>query len=228
MNADQMKRDLEDELASRKPKRSSSNPIPERVSQHREECIRRAQEEKEKDFYANRKPKSTGNVHRNQSNPDGTDDWFDTIYESTVSSPPALEARFPVIPTDAIYLQAGEKCYFQGMVQLVERKQQKEYVHESIGYATSGLFKGSRAGSGVSWSREIGEHTEMRTYSGMLYVTNKRTIFVEVNKGFDKRHTSISAINRYSDSLEIQYGSRTYLIVTSESDRLYELYELLH
>ncbi len=97
-----------------------------------------------------------------------------------------------------------------------------------MGHSTPGLLKENRWGSGISWSKEIGEHTETQVYSGMLYVTNKRTIFVEKMKGFDKKHTSISAINEFYDGLEIQYGSKTYVIMTDDAARLYELYESLH
>lgn len=58
--------DLMDELASIRPKQSESNPIPERVAQQREESRQRAMEEKEKDYYANKKPTGTG-VHRKRS-----------------------------------------------------------------------------------------------------------------------------------------------------------------
>lgn len=217
--------DLKDELASIRPKQSASNPIPERVAQQREESRKRAMEEKEKDYYANKKPISSG-VHKKCNR--GINSTFDDIFESTPAEITSLQEKFPEIHTDDIYLQPGEKCYFHSMVQLIDRKIIKDYLHKSIGASVPGLFKGDRWGSGISWKKEIGEHEEINTYTGMLYVTSKRTIFVEKTKGFDKRHTSISAIMPYSDGLEIQYGSRTYLLMTDDAAQLYELYEMMH
>lgn len=218
---------IEDELAAIKPKRSDDNPIPARVSRQREESIKRAALEREKDYYADKKPKSS-NKHHTFNHNDYEDDWFDAIYEKTESVPNSISDSFPVIPTSDIYLQAGEKCYFKGIIQLVDSKIQKDYIHKSLGHSTPGLLKGNRWGSSVSWLKEIGEHTEVQYYTGVLYVTNKHSIFVEKTKEYDKRHTSISAINEYSDGLEIQYGSKTFVIMTDEANRIYELYEMLH
>ena len=217
--------DLMDELASIRPKQSESNPIPERVAQQREESRQRAMEEKEKDYYANKKPTGSG-VHRKRNM--GLNDTFDDIFESTPTEISSLQEKFPEIYTDDIYLQPGEKCYFYSMVQLIDMKIVKDYLHTSFGTSMPGLFKGDRLGSGISWRKEIGEHEERSSYTGMLYVTSKRTIFVEKTKGFDKRHTSISAIMPYSDGIEIQYGSKTYLLMTDDAMQLYELYEMMH
>lgn len=219
--------ELENELASIKPKRSEGNPIPERVAKQRIENMKKALEEKEKDYYANKKPRNRGSNKSRIHNTVIEEDWLNDIHESS-SEQITQSDRFPIISTNSIYLQSGEKCYFEGLVQLVESKIQKEYIHKSMGHSTPGLLKGNRWGSGISWSKEIGEHTETQVYSGMLYVTNKRTIFIEKMKGFDKKHTSISAINEFYDGLEIQYGSKTYVIMTDDATRLYELYESLH
>lgn len=218
---------IEDELASIKPRRSDDNPIPARVARQREESIKRAAIEHEKDYYADKKPKKT-NTHHTFNNHNNENDWFDTIHESTESVPTSLSDCFPIIPTNEIYLQSGEKCYFKGIIQLVETKVQKDYIHKSLGRSTPGLFKGNRWGSSVSWRKEIGEHTEAQYFTGILYVTNKRSIFVEKTKGYDKRHTSISAINEFSGGLEIQYGSKTFVIITEDAKKIYELYDMLH
>lgn len=217
--------DLMDELASIRPKQSESNPIPERAAQQCEESRQRAMEEKEKDYYANKKPTGSG-VHKKRNK--GLNSSFDDIFESTPTEISSLHEKFPEIYTDDIYLQPGEKCYFYSKVQLIDRKVVKDYLRKSIGASMPGLFKGDRWGSGFSWKKEVGEHEERSAYTGMLYVTSKRTIFVEKTKGFDKRHTSISAIMPYSDGIEIQYGSKTYLLMTEDAVQLYELYELLH
>ena len=115
---------IEDELASIKPRRSDDNPIPARVARQREESIKRAAIEHEKDYYADKKPKKT-NTHHTFNNHNNENDWFDTIHESTESVPTSLSDCFPVIPTNEIYLQSGEKCYFKGIIQLVETKVQK-------------------------------------------------------------------------------------------------------
>ena len=214
-----------DELAGIKPKQSEKNPIPRRAAYRREENRRRAIEEKEKDYYANQKPKNSGNHERTFHSKEKS---MPVRKKTMPDGDMLLSDRFPEIITDAIYLQTGEKCYFSSYAQLIDRKVVKNYVGHSFGISAPGLFKGQRFGSGLSWKKEIGEHEEQHIYDGMLYVTNKRTIFVEQTKGFDKRHTSISAIKPFSDGIEIQYGSKTYMLGVNDAGRLYELYGLMH
>lgn len=38
----------------------------------------------------------------------------------------------------------------------------------------------------------------------------------------------ISAIKPYSDGIEIQYGSKTYSLMTDDAVELYALYEMMH
>lgn len=67
--------ELENELASIKPKRSEGNPIPERVAKQRMENLKKALEEKEKDFNADKKPRNSSNKSR-MHNTVIEEDWF--------------------------------------------------------------------------------------------------------------------------------------------------------
>ena len=219
---------IKDELAAKRPKQSVDNPIPQRTQKRQEEEKQHNIEECEKDYYASQKPKKTGQRKKGRTIMEDNDEFMQALHEPTVIVERGLKGKFSEIYTDDIYLQSGEHCYFVDAVQLLEQKVVKEFIGKSIGHSVPGLFKGSRWGSGVSWRKEIGEHEEHESYFGMLYVTNKRTIFVEKEQGFDKKHTSISAIIPFSNGLKIQYGSKTYFLVLDRALELYELYESLH
>lgn len=139
-----------------------------------------------------------------------------------------FKGKLPSIDTDEIYLQKGEVCYYADNARLMSEKIVKDYINRYWGSSVPGLFQGSRWGGGVSDRKEVGQHIEQEYFDGTLFVTNKRTIFIEKFAGFDKRHTSISAIEPYSNALQIQYGSKSYCIFVPDGYLLNDLYEMLH
>jgi hypothetical protein len=219
--------DMMDEIASIKPKQSQNNPIPLRVEQRKEENKRRVIDEKEKDFYANKRPRNSGGCRKKVDGAE-SQDIFNDIYNLTVEKTPKKSNGFPIIDTNDIYLQSGEKCYFISNATLIDRKLERDYVTTRAGVAGQLIFEGDFYTKNYTRRKLVGEHVDQSSYTGTLYVTNKRTIFIEKYKGFDKKHTTISAIIPYADGLEIQYGSKTYALMLERANELYELYEMLH
>lgn len=139
-----------------------------------------------------------------------------------------LKGKLPDISTGEIYLQKGETCYYVDNARLMSEKIVTDYVNRYYGHSGPGLFNGTRIGGGIGDRKEVGQHVEKDFYDGTLFVTNKRTIFIEKFAGFDKRHTSISAIKAYSNAIQIQYGSKNYSIFVPDGFLLNDLYEMLH
>lgn len=135
--------------------------------------------------------------------------------------------HFPSIDTNEIYLQKNEICYYADRARLMNEKTVKEYMRKMTGVGGP-LFLGLHVHYGNYQKIQTGEHVEREFFDGKLFVTNKRTIFLEKEQGFDKRHTTITAIKPYSDGIEIQYGSKTYSIFVPDGYLLNDLFELLH
>lgn len=138
------------------------------------------------------------------------------------------KGKLPNISTNQIFLQKSEICYYMDNARLMNEKVVKEYLTRHYGHGGKGLLPGSYFATGGSKKIEIGEHVEQEFFDGMLFVTNKRMIFLSKEAGFDKRHTSIAAINPYSNAIEIQYGAKTYNLFVPDGYLLNDLFELLH
>lgn len=145
------------------------------------------------------------------------------VYKDTIQ-----KGRLPSIATSEIYLQKGEVCYYADNCRLMNEKVVKDYISKHYGHSSLGLFKGTRLSSGFTKKVEVGEHVETEFYDGTLFVTNKRTIFLHNSAGFDKRHTSITAIKAYKNAVEIQYGTKFYCIFVSDGYLVKDLFEMLH
>ena len=139
-----------------------------------------------------------------------------------------FQGRLPSISTNQIYLQKSEVCYYEDRCRLMSEKLVKDYISKYRGGSVPGLLPGTHWGYGVSDRKQIGEHIETEYFDGVLYVTNKRTIFLHKFAGFDKRHTSITAIKPYSNAIEIQYGSKNYCLFVPDGFLLNDIFEMLH
>lgn len=145
------------------------------------------------------------------------------VYKDTIQ-----KGKLPSIATNEIYLQKGEVCYYADNCRLMNEKVVKDYISKHYGHSSPGLFKGTRLSSGFTKKVEVGEHVETEFFDGTLFVTNKRTIFLHNFAGFDKRHTSITAIKAYKNAVEIQYGTKFYCIFVPDGYLLNDLFEMLH
>lgn len=145
------------------------------------------------------------------------------VHKDTIS-----KGKLPSIATNEIFLQKGEICYYSDNCRLMNEKVVKDYISKHYGHSGPGLFKGTHWASGFSKRVEVGQHVEKEFFDGTLFVTNKRTIFLHNSTGFDKRHTSITAIKPYSNAIEMQYGTKFYCIFVPDGYLLNDLFEMLH
>lgn len=90
-----------------------------------------------------------------------------------------------------------------------------------------GLFKGDRVHFGGGTAEPI-EEIITEQFKGILYVTNRRVIFVSKVNGFDKPYKSLSAVTPYSNGIELQYGSTTYSLLVPDGDLLNAVFKLVN
>jgi len=71
-----------------------------------------------------------------------------------------------------------------------------------------GLFKGTRVHIGGG-NTDVVDNVQYDTFKGILYITNKRIIFVGDANGFDKRIDDLIAITPYSNGVELQFNKES-------------------
>lgn len=130
--------------------------------------------------------------------------------------------RLPILNANNIFLNKGEKIHLIDKAVYLEEKVVKHYRH--VGHSAPGLFKGTRYN--VGGSKPI-EHTEYVKHPGILYVTNQRLIFQTKDKGFDKTYKYLSAINPFSNAIELQFGNKTYNMIVADGNTIYQALQLI-
>lgn len=131
-------------------------------------------------------------------------------------------SRLPQINTSKIFLKRGEYCVYIDKAILNVEETKKLYKH--AGGSAPGLFKGTRINTGRGWTKD---YTEIKQYKGILYITNKRTIFQANEKGFEKNNSTLSAIDPYSNAVILQFGQKTFHLVVPDGSIVNHVYKLV-
>lgn len=135
--------------------------------------------------------------------------------------------RLPRLNTDTIFTQKGEHIHYIDKAILLKDKTKKHYQSRHTGVSMPGLFKGDRVHFGGGTAEPI-EEIITEQFKGILYVTNRRVIFVSKVNGFDKPYKSLSAVTPYSNGIELQYGSTTYSLLVPDGDLLNAVFKLVN
>lgn len=138
-----------------------------------------------------------------------------------------LNGRLPRLNTDTIFTQKGEYIHYIDKGILLKDKTKKHYQSKHSGYSMPGLFKGDRITFGNGQAEPI-EEIITEQFKGILYVTNKRIIFVNKDNGFDKPYRNLSAVTPYNNGIELQYGSTTFCILIPDGSLLNEVIKLVN
>lgn len=132
----------------------------------------------------------------------------------------------PTMRTDRVMLTQGEVCHFSERAILMTEKTQKRYVGNSSGFSFR-VCKGVTYRTGQRRGRPI-EETYTEKNKGLLYVTNKRIIFVSDKNAFDKKLKSLTAITPYSNAVQLQFSSKTYTVLVPDGGVVSALVSLIN
>ena len=119
-----------------------------------------------------------------------------------------LRGRLPILNTNKVFLKNGETCHYIDKAIHEKKTVRKRYVRKSHGYSTPGIFKGTRINMGGG-NTDVVDNVQYETFKGILYITNKRIIFVGDANGFDKKIDDLIAITPYSNCVELQFSKDT-------------------
>ena len=132
----------------------------------------------------------------------------------------------PTMRTDRIMPSDGEVCHFSERAIIVTEKTRKRYVGRSNGFSFR-VCRGVTYRTGQNRGTPI-EETYTEKNKGLLYVTNKRIIFVSDKNAFDKKLKSLTAITPYSNAVQFQFSSKTYTVMVPDGGIINSLISLIN
>ena len=128
-----------------------------------------------------------------------------------------LNGRLPILRTDKIFMKQGENCHYIDKAIYEKKSVRKRYVRRNNGYTMPGLFKGTRIHMGGGHT-DVVDNVQYDTYKGILFVTNRRIIFVGDQTGFDKPIGELVATTPYSNCIELQFSKETYKLFVPDGN----------
>lgn len=120
-----------------------------------------------------------------------------------------LSGQLPILNPNNLFLKNGETCHFADRAIYEKRTVSKKRVRKNAGYSMPGLFKGTRVHVGGGNSEYV-EDIKYSTIKGVLYITNKRIIFVAGTDGFDRKTEELVAVTPYANCIEFQFSKETF------------------
>lgn len=152
---------------------------------------------------------------------------IDTIKAFSVSNGKAIPIRFPlkslpVLTPNGIVLKEGEVCHYQGAA-YAEKKSSR-----IAGYTSQHIGGGIRIAKGLSVHTGGTEKQAVREIlaeksNGVLYVTNKRIVFIAPKSAFDKSISSLSAYVPDQGHIVFLFGNQSFDLVTTDSFRIKDI-----
>lgn len=122
-----------------------------------------------------------------------------------------MQGRLPILNTNHIFLKSGEHCHYIDKAIYEKKTVKKRYVSKRNGYSMPGVFKGTRINMGGGHT-DVVDNVQYETIRGILYITNRRIIFVGESTGFDKRISDLIALTPYANCVELQFSKDNYKI----------------
>lgn len=116
--------------------------------------------------------------------------------------------QLPILQPNNLFLKGNETCHYADRAIYEKRTVNKKRVRRNYGYSTPGLFKGTRVHMGRGGT-DIVDDVKYSTIKGLLYITNKRIIFVSQHDGFDKDASELVAVTPYMNCIELQFSKET-------------------
>jgi len=137
-----------------------------------------------------------------------------------------MRGRLPILNTNKIFLKAGEQCHYIDKAIYEKKTVKKRYVRRNNGYSVPGLFKGTRINIGGGHT-DVVDNVSYDTIRGILYITNKRIIFVGDQTGFDKKIGDLIALTPYSNCVELQFSKDNYKIFVPDGNVTHMVLQLI-
>lgn len=137
-----------------------------------------------------------------------------------------LNGRLPILKTQRIFLESGEICHYMDNAVYEKEISRRKTVKKSGGYSVPGLFKGTRIHVGEAKYDTVTEK-DFEHHSGILYITNKRILFVGDGNGFEEKLLNLVAATPYLNCIQLQMKKSTYRLFVSNGNIPYIALQIL-
>ncbi|GAA0076219.1 hypothetical protein UT300005_05970 [Clostridium sp. CTA-5] len=124
-----------------------------------------------------------------------------------------------------IILKQNEICHYCDNALL------RKIKNKVVGYSGGGAGMSFRIAKGITYRSSGSKRIPIRKniaedYIGILNITNKRVIFIG-EKGFSHNINTLVSVIPYSDAIEMQFGSKNYIIMTNNGNYIYQIIQRL-
>ena len=137
-----------------------------------------------------------------------------------------MSGTLPKLKPSNLFLKRTETCHYADRAIYEKRIVGKQRVRKNNGYSVPGLFKGTRIHVGRG-NTETFDTVKYENIKGILYVTDRRIIFVGGHEGFDRKIDELIAITPYTNCIEFQFSKETYKIFVPDGSIIHQVLRLL-
>lgn len=138
-----------------------------------------------------------------------------------------MRGRLPILNTDKIFVKSGEHCRYIDKAIYEKKTVRKSYVRKNNGYSVPGLFKGTRINIGGG-KTDVVDSVRYDTYRGILYITDKRIIFVGEQNGFDRKVDDLIAASPFTNCIELQFSKENYTLFVPDGSVAAAVLKMIH
>jgi hypothetical protein len=134
--------------------------------------------------------------------------------------------QLPIINVTNINLMNDEVCHYADIGYTSKDKTiTTGYTGKSSGVSIK-VMKGLTYRTGGFGGTAIREN-QRTTYTGKLYITNKRVIYSSTNECFDKTFDKITSIIEATDGIILQTGSTSYSIILNTHKEFIKVFNMV-
>lgn len=134
--------------------------------------------------------------------------------------------KLPRFNPSALILEKGENCYFMDRSALAVKQKEKSYQSHRGGggyRVTKNCTIFSSHGRTTPVVQKWYEFKE-----GVVFITNKRIIFVEPEYSFEEKMSALTAVIPYSDAVGLQFGNKTITLLLPQATLMAHVLKMLH
>lgn len=122
----------------------------------------------------------------------------------------------PNINTNQLMLTNNEVCYFSERAVRITEKKSKHYEGGSKGVSIR-IAKGITYRTGRHKGVPVEDISYIKT-KGLLYITNKRIVFVSDSQAFEKPFKTLTACVPYSNAIKLQFKNTTITLMVPDGN----------
>lgn len=137
-----------------------------------------------------------------------------------------MSGQLPKFNPSTIILGQNESCHFMDRAALAIKKTEKSYQSRRNGRSYR-LTKGFTIHSSNANTKPVVQ--EWYEYKiGIVFVTNKRIIFVSPENGFEKKVRNLTAVIPYSNAVSLQFNSQILTLMLPQAQFFAEVLRMIH